>query len=100
MLIDYGAIEDGSLAQPPRTLPRVWTIGDMLLGIAATTVGAALLIVLFSGILAALDAREGRVESIVTALGAALLEAMLGLWVAVRRGVRGLTWAALGFVAP
>src|SRR5215213_10586568 len=100
MLVDLGAVDDSALAQPPRTLPRIWTSRDMLLGIGATTVGAGLLIVLFSGIVAALDGPEGRAESIVMALGAVFLEAMLGVWVALWRGVRGLSWAALGFVAP
>jgi membrane protease YdiL (CAAX protease family) len=100
MLVDLGAVDDGALAQPPRTLERIWTPSDMLLGIAATTVGAGLLIVLFSAVLAAIDAGEGRVESVVTALGAVFLEAMLGLWVWLRRRARHLNWAALGFVAP
>jgi membrane protease YdiL (CAAX protease family) len=100
MLVNYGAVDDGALAQPPRTLPRIWTPSDMLLGIAVTTIGAGLLIVLFSAALAALDVRERRVESTVMALGAVLLEGMLGLWVALRRRARGLSWAVLGFVAP
>ena len=100
MLVDYGAIDDGALAQPPRALPRLWTPGDILMGIAVTTVGGTLLVVLFSAVLAALDTREGRVESVITALGAVFLEAMLGLWVVLRRRTRGFSWAALGFVAP
>lgn len=102
MLVNYGTVEDGAAAPPSRTLMRLWTPADMVLGLVVITAGTGLLVLVLSLalVLSGSAAEESEGARLAAAVAAIAVEGMLGLWVLFRRRARGLTWAALGFVAP
>jgi uncharacterized protein len=102
MLVNYGAVDEGSLPAPPRTLAPLWTIGDMVVGLVAVIVATGgLIAVMGVGLVVAGAAEpESYGSRLAGAIGAVVIEAFLGLWVVFRLRARGLSWADLGFVAP
>ncbi|MSP22041.1 MAG: CPBP family intramembrane metalloprotease [Dehalococcoidia bacterium] len=101
MLVNCGTVEEGAIVAPA-TLTRLWTPGDMVLGIIVASIGTGLLILVLSVGLAITRSNGMESEStrLAAALAAVFAEGFLGLWVVARRRARGFSWAALGFVVP
>ncbi len=83
---------EGLTVVPPRTLPRLWTVREMLLGVGAL-VGATLLLVALFVLFRFRGGAAGIAASV-------LLELALGGVVLLLAARRGLSLRALGFVRP